>query len=33
MVSIEQAIAFAATKHMGQVDKANALIYYILYAS
>lgn len=24
MVSIEQAIAFAATKHMGQVDKANA---------
>lgn len=24
MVCIEQAIAFAATKHMGQVDKANA---------
>ena len=24
MVSIEQAIDFAATKHMGQVDKANA---------
>lgn len=24
MVSIEHAIAFAATKHMGQVDKANA---------
>lgn len=24
MVSIEQAIAFAATKHMGQVDKANS---------
>lgn len=24
MISIEQAIAFAATKHIGQVDKANA---------
>ena len=29
MATLEQAIALAAQQHAGQVDKANALIYYI----